>query len=86
MAIDWKVKFTEKANGHYSATFNRFDTVAPDVMLETVNINDAILDTDQQKKALWDMVKANQVEQATTNSTIAALETAGKTALLAKEI
>jgi hypothetical protein len=86
MAIDWKVKFTEKQNGHYSAVFNRFDTVAPDVMLQTVNILDAILDTDAQKNALWDQVKAEQVKQAAINSTVADLETTGKTALMAKEI
>ena len=85
MAIDWKVKFTLKSNGHYSALFERFDTIAPDVMLQTVPIVDVILETQEQKDDLWAKVKAEQESQATVNSTIASLESAGKTALLAKE-
>jgi hypothetical protein len=85
MAIDWKVKFTLKDNGHYSAVFDRYDTVAPDVMLETIPIKDAILDTDDQKKDLWDQVWANHLEIANDNANVADLETAGKTALNAKE-
>lgn len=85
MSIDWKVKFTLKTNGHYSAVFKRFDTVAPDVMLETIPILDAILDTPEQKTALWNQVFAKHEEEATENATIAALETDSKIALLAKE-
>jgi len=85
MAIDWKIKLTLKKNGHYSAVFSRFDTVAPDVMLQTVDILDAILDTKAQEDALWNQVKASQLEQSTTNSTIALLETTAKTELMKKE-
>ena len=85
MAIDWKVKFTLKATGHYSAVFQRFDDAEPDIILNTVNIGDAILDTDKQKKALWDLVYAQYQKQPVLNSTITDLEDAGKTALVAKE-
>ena len=85
MAIDWKAKFTQKSNGHYSATFQRFDTIAPDVILQTVQITDAILDTEEQKLKLWDQVKAAQEQQAAVSTSEANLETAAKTALLAKE-
>ena len=85
MAIDWKVKFTEKTNGHYSAVFNRFDTVTPDAMLETIRILDAILETPEQKEALWNQVFAKHEAQAGVDATIASLESDAKTALLAKE-
>jgi len=85
MAIDWKVKFTLKSNGHYSALFERFDTIAPDVMLQTVPIVDVILETQEQKDALWTKVKGEQQSQADDAALIAALESEGKTALLAKE-
>ena len=85
MAIDWKVKFTSKPNGHYSALFERFDTLAPDVMLQSVPILDAILETQEQKDALWTKVKGEQQSQADDAALIAALESEGKTALLAKE-
>jgi regulator of protease activity HflC (stomatin/prohibitin superfamily) len=85
MAIDWKIKFTQKPNGHYSAVFQRFDTLSPDVVLQTVSILDAILDTQEQQDALWNQVKAEQERQAAVNGSEAALETDAKTALLAKE-
>lgn len=83
--IDWKVKFTLKSSGHYSAVFQRYDTTAPDIILNTVNIGDAILDTDDQKKALWDLVYTQYQKQPVIDSTITALESAGKAALVAKE-
>lgn len=83
--IDWKVKFTLKATGHYSAAFQRFDDAEPDVILNTVNIGDAILETDEQKKALWDLVYAQYEKQPTVDPNIAILESEGKTALVAKE-
>lgn len=85
MAIDWEAKFTRKATGHYSAVFRRFDTEAPDVTLNTVNIGDAILETDEQKKALWDLVFKQYQKQPVPDTTIDDLETAGRTAMLAKE-
>lgn len=85
MAIDWKVKFTLKGNGHYSGTFQRYDTIEPEIMLNIVNIGDAILDTDEQEKALWDLVFAQYQKQSFIDPNIANLETAGKTALVAKE-
>jgi len=85
MAIDWIPKFTKNPNGHYSATFRRIDTIAPDVTLETINILDAILDTPEQKAKLWDKVWANHEEESSNNTVIAALETEAKTVLLAKE-
>jgi len=85
MAIDWKVKFTLKSNGHYSALFERFDTLAPNVILESVPILDVILETDQQKENLWAQIWAEHESQASVNSTIASLESAAKAALLAKE-
>lgn len=83
--IDWKVKFTSKASGHYSAIFQRFDDAEPDVILNTVSIGDAILDTDEQKKALWDLVYAQYQKQPVVDPNVATLETEGKTALVAKE-
>ena len=85
MAIDWKVKFTKKDNGHFSAVFDRFDTVAPDTILQTVTIKDAILENQEQKDALWSQVKKAQEDQAAVDSEIADLESVAKTALLAKE-
>lgn len=85
MAIDWKVKFTLKASGHYSAVFQRYDDAEPDLILNTVNIGDAILDTDEQKKALWDLVYAQYQKQPVVDPAIAGLEDEGKTALVAKE-
>lgn len=85
MAIDWKVKFTKKTNGHFSAIFNRFNTVAPEVMLETIPILDAVLDTPEQKEALWNQVFATHQEESSDAAEIAALESDGKIALLAKE-
>lgn len=85
MAIDWKVTFKQKENGHFSALFERFDTVAPEAILERITIKDAILETKEQKDKLWAQVKIEQTKQAEINSTIATLETAGKNALMAKE-
>lgn len=86
MAIDWKVKFTKKKNGHYSAVFERFDTVAPDTILQSVKIVDAVLDTQQQKDALWSQVKNLQEAEAAVMKDQATLESEGKNALLAKEV
>jgi len=86
MAIDWKVKFTKKPTGHYSAIFQRFDTVAPEVMLNTVNIGDAILETPEQETALWDLVYKQYQKQPASDLRIAELESKGQTALMAKEI
>ena len=85
MAIDWKVKFTLKATGHYSAVFQRFDDATPEITLNTVNIGDAILETDEQKKALWDLVFEQYQKQPVIDLAITDLESAGRTALLAKE-
>lgn len=86
MAIDWKVKFTLKTNGHYSAIFQRYDDAASDIILNTVNIGDAILETDDQKKALWDLVHTQYKKQPVIDPTIIKLESDGRTALVAKEI
>ena len=60
-------------------------SIAPDVMLQTVPILDAILETQEQKDALWTKVKGEQQSQADDAALIAALESEAKTALLAKE-
>lgn len=95
MAIDWKVKFTknknttinelEKSVTHYSAVFQRFDDTEPDVILNTVYIGDAILETPEQKIALWNLVYKQYQKQPVSDSTIGDLESAGKIALVAKE-
>ena len=95
MAIDWKVKFTKNSNVmlnvtqepvvHYSAIFQRFDDAVPEVILNTVNIGDAILETEEQKKALWDLVYKQFQKQPVPDSTIEDLESVGRTALVAKE-
>lgn len=86
MAIKWESKFTLKATGHYSATFRRFDDADPDVSLGNVNIGDAILETDAQKKALWDLVWAQyEKNKPLVDPTIAELESATKANLEARE-
>ncbi len=88
MAIDWKVKFTKKETGHYSATFQRFDDTAPDVILNTVNIGDAILETKEQEDALWDLVRKLYEKQIIAPAVITKnedLESKGRIALIAKE-
>lgn len=85
MAIDWEIKFIRKETGHYSAVFRRFDTEAPDVTLNTVNIGDAILKTPEQKTALWDLVFKQYEKQPVPDATVAKLESDGRTALVGKE-
>lgn len=86
MAIMWEPKFTKKANGHYSATFRRYDDADPDISLGDINIGDAILETDEQKEALWDLVwKQYEKNKPIIDPTIAELESAGKISLEAKE-
>lgn len=89
MAINWNVKFTKKSNGHFSATFQRFDDVAPEVILNIVPIGDAILETPEQEKALWDFVYGRYEKEAAhilaNSARIAELQDAGKVALVAKE-
>jgi len=86
MAIDWKVKFTKKSTGHYSAIFQRFNTAEPEVILNTVNIGDAILETPEQEKTLWDLVFKQYQKQPIPDLRIADLESKGQIALVAKEI
>lgn len=88
MAIDWKIKFTRKPTGHYSATFQRFDDAESDVILNTVNIGDAILDTKEQEDAFWDLVYKQYEKQIVASAIItknAELESTGREALVAKE-
>ncbi len=86
MAIKWEAKFTLKATGHYSATFRRFDDADPSVMLGSVEIGDAILETDEQKKALWDLVWAQyEKRKPIIDPATAELESAAKLNLEAKE-
>jgi len=100
MAIDWKVKFAKNTNitlnketqepeSHYSATFQRFDDVSPEVILNTVSIGDAILETPEQEKALWDLVFKQYEKEAARifadSARITELQDAGKVVLVAKE-
>lgn len=85
MAIKWEPKFTLKGNGHYSATFRRFDDTDPDVTLGSVSIGDAILDTEAQKKALWDLVWTQYEKNKPIIDDIVALESAAKSNLEARK-
>jgi len=86
MAIDWRVAITLKNNGHYAGMFERFEDSKPDVVLDTIVIHDAVLDTDEQKAALWDTVWEAREEQSATHPHLAELEGEGRTELLKKEI
>ena len=90
MAIKWKSDFSKNPNGHYSAIFSRYDEAEPDVILNTVNIGDAILETKAQEKALWDFVYARYEKKANRISAdsvrITELQEAGSVALNAKEV
>ena len=89
MAITWDVKFTKKPDGHYSAVFQRFDDVEPEKILNTVNIGDAILETLEQEKALWDFVYSRYEKEAAhisaNSARITELQDTGKIAIVAKE-
>jgi len=86
MAITWDAKFTKKATGHYSAMFRRFDDANPDTALGSVSIGDAILETDEQEKALWDLVWAQyEKNKVVADSIISRLQADAKTNLEARE-